>query len=71
MSLSDTIVGKFNYWDEIRPAKTNFIVEAAMVMKLMNEPSNRLSFKQAQDAVHELVHVAKHYTVASGKAPAK
>lgn len=57
---------EFNYWDEILPAKTNFIVEAGMISKLLARPDNKLSFKQAMAAVHQLVHVDKHYTVMEG-----
>lgn len=58
----------FNYFDDIRPAKIDSMAEAAMVSKLLHLESH-LSLKQAQEIVHDIVHVAMHYTVSAGPAP--
>lgn len=60
-------VKDFNYWDEVRPAKTDFIIEAGMVTKLMRLNPG-VSFTMAQSIVHEIVHEANHYTVVDGPA---
>lgn len=56
----------FNYFDEVLPAKTDFMVEAAMVTKLMNIEG--LPFKRSMKIVHDIVHVAENYTVVAGPA---
>jgi hypothetical protein len=65
--LDQAYVSKFNYWDEIQPAMTDFTVETAMAMRLVNEDG--LPLDQAFRIVQEIVHVSKHYRVVDGPAP--
>lgn len=62
------IVSHFNL-SEILAAKTDFTVETRMIMKVMDMPGNTLSLQEAAAAVHDLVHVSKHYFVVDGEAP--
>ena len=57
------MLGKFNLFTEILPAKHDRIHEGAMVAKLLHDPANRFSLQQLQEAVHKLVHESKHYQV--------
>ena len=65
--LNHIYASKFNYWDEIQPAMTDFTVETAMAMRLVNEDGLRLD--KAFRIVQEIVHVSKHYRVVDGAAP--
>jgi hypothetical protein len=68
MSNSDPVyASRFNYWDEIQPAMTDFTAETAMAMRLVNEDG--LPLDKALRIVQEIVHVSKHYTVVDGPAP--
>jgi hypothetical protein len=62
------LAGQFNYFADIGPAKTDPTVELRMVKAAYSQPNNTFSFDELTRAVHDLVHVAKHYTVVDGSA---
>jgi hypothetical protein len=63
IDIETFMAGKFNYFDDIVPAKTDPYIEARMVERLKRDPANRFSSKELVKAVHDMVHVAKHYMV--------
>lgn len=63
------MAGKFNYFDDIHPAKTDPYVEAQMVQRLRLDPANRYTEDELIKAVHDLVHVSKHYMVVDAQCP--